>query len=358
MMLRRAGGYLTRLRGAAAVTRAGPAQRHLPLDNRRIGPHTSDAEILALFQRIGAGWSASGRAWPSYTASFDTVDKIRAARVFVQGAVASKVRNFEQSVGCDLGCWLGFPCAIHLAVGAAEVYGVDILPEFIALAQNWVRAESIDRLTFACIETCAVPLPSASVDWVLINQVLCNAKSDSIPALLAEAHRILRHGGVLVLADSNNPHCAETKARLLETYCALEIGDGDSSRPRGVNHLHRAAVIRSCAGLDEAESEELARRTCYLWGDSLVDAANRVRDGGTAPRSFFRAHSLAHTPVNPENGLALGNVTDPFEIAAMMDARGFRSEITVSPGGGNHAPKEVLDMLRSSQGFYVYGRKA
>jgi len=327
-------------------------------NHRRISRHTSDAELLALFRSIGARWESDGRPWPHYVASYDSEESIRSARKFVASAIASKVVNFERSVGCDFGCWLGFPCVIHLAAGCAEVFGIDIVPEFISIADRWAREHGLDGITFALMETCAAPLPSRSVDWVLVNQVLCNARPATVPDIFAEAYRVLKPGGVLVLADSNNPYCADTKTRLLATFHALELGEGDTDRPRGSNFLHRAAVIRERTKLNVEESEALARRTCYLWGDELSAAAQRQSDNGTLPVSVFRPGDVSVAPVNPENGLPLGSLTDPFAIAGALERLGFRSDITVSPGGGAHSPSAVLDMLKSSQGFFVYGHKS
>lgn len=329
-----------------------------PNGSRRIGAHTSNAELLALFRRIEARWQADARPWPHYVASYDRESAIQAAREFVALAIAGKVANFPQSVGCDLGCWLGFPCIIELAAGCAEVFGVDIVPDFVSIADRWAREHELDGITFALIETKAVPLPSRSMDWVLVNQVLCNAMSGTVQDIFAEAYRILKPGGVLVLADSNNPYCAETKTRLLATFNALELGDGDELRPNGSNFLHRVAMIQAQTRLNDEESRELARRTCYLWGDDLSAAVRRRIDNAIVPTSTFRPAELSIAPVNPENGLAFGNITDPFAIAAALESLGFESDITVSPGGGGHSPSAVLEMLKSSQGFFVYGYKS
>lgn len=329
-----------------------------PNSSRRIGARTSNAELLALFRRIEAQWQADARPWPHYVASYTSESAIQAAREFVALAIASKVANFQRSVGCDLGCWLGFPCVIELAAGCAEVFGVDIVPDFVSIADRWARENGLDGITFALIETRAVPLPSRSMDWVLINQVLCNAMSGTVQDMFAEAYRVLKPGGVLIFADSNNPYCAETKGRLRATFNELELGDGDELQPNGSNFLHRAAILRSHAELNDEESRELARRTCYLWGDDLRAAAQRRIDNQVVPTSAFRPADVSIAPVNPANGLALGNITDPFAIAAALEKLGFESDITVTPGGGGHSPSAVLNMLKSSQGFFVYGYKS
>lgn len=100
----------------------------------------------------------------------------------------------------DLGCGAG-PDLILAAqdVGPdGRVLGVDLLPEMCARAQA-SAVEAGVRATPVLAEVEALPLRTGSVDVVLSNGVV--SLSARKARLLREAHRVLRPGGRLVLAD-------------------------------------------------------------------------------------------------------------------------------------------------------------
>jgi arsenite methyltransferase len=80
-----------------------------------------------------------------------------------------------------------------------RAYGVDMTPEMLQLARDNQQRAGVTNAEFLEGRIEDVPLPDASVDVVVSNCVI-NLSADK-DAVLAEAHRLLRAGGRLAVAD-------------------------------------------------------------------------------------------------------------------------------------------------------------
>jgi arsenite methyltransferase len=80
-----------------------------------------------------------------------------------------------------------------------KAYGVDMTDEMLALARANAAKAGASNVEFVKGTIEAVPLPDASVDVIISNCVI-NLSTDK-PAVLAEAHRLLRPGGRFGVSD-------------------------------------------------------------------------------------------------------------------------------------------------------------
>jgi len=137
------------------------------------------------------------------------------------GYSAEEVASLGLSGGVSLGCGnptalaelhpgevvldLGSGGGLDVLLSAKRVapgghaYGVDMTDEMLALARKHQAAAGVDNATFLKGTIESVPLPDASVDVVISNCVVNLA--DDKGAVLREAHRVLRSGGRLAIAD-------------------------------------------------------------------------------------------------------------------------------------------------------------
>lgn len=117
----------------------------------------------------------------------------------------------------DLGAGEGILSQM-LARRARMVYCIDNSPRMVEVGLRMAKDNEIENLTYQLGDLEAVPLPDGSVDLALLSQALHHAQHP--PKALAEAFRILRPGGQILILDLNK-HLFE-KAR--ELYADQWLG--------------------------------------------------------------------------------------------------------------------------------------
>ncbi len=127
----------------------------------------------------------------------------------------------------DLGAGRGLDAfrAAERVGPAGRVIGVDMTPQMVWRAREDARRLGFARVEFRLGEIEALPLPDASVDVVISNCVV-NLVPDKDRAF-AEAFRVLRPGGRLVVADvvRARPRPAETPPDLANWAACVEGAD-------------------------------------------------------------------------------------------------------------------------------------
>jgi SAM-dependent methyltransferase len=293
----------------------------------------------------------------AHLAGYSTDQQIEAWITLYRDVVVPAIPNFPGSTGVDFGCWTGLGTSILASFGAARVFAAELNAETMRFGPRWAQHFGLDALRFVWNARGVVPLPDAAVDWVYVNQVFCNMPPDGFDQAIGQIARLLKPGGVLVLCDSNNPHCPATLERLERVYRTRELGDGDEARPAGALYTQRLRRVLELA--PDAAPEDAARvaaNTCYLGGAELDRAILRWRLSGVEPASPFRG-GWWPAPVNPKVGIAAGNITDPFDLASRLGRAGFDTTINTSAAPGPTDPAELLERMTGSQSFYILGKK-
>ncbi len=101
----------------------------------------------------------------------------------------------------DIGCGAGVDSlvAAHLVAAGGRVVGIDVTPAMIARAQAHLARLGWPQVSFRVADAEALPFPDNDFDAVISNGVF-NLTVNKAKAL-QEAHRVLKPGGRLMLAD-------------------------------------------------------------------------------------------------------------------------------------------------------------
>jgi len=166
------------------------------------------------------------RYWDKHSASYD-----RQMRFFDRVLFGdSRAWFFSQSAWYTLEVVIGTALNLPLYPPQIRLTGVDISPAMLKIAEN--RARQLHRAAdLREADACALPFPDASFDTVVCTFSLC-----AIPGYqraVAEMHRVLRPGGLLLLADHIAGSAWPVRAiqRLLETVTVPTGGEYFLRRP-------------------------------------------------------------------------------------------------------------------------------
>ena len=120
----------------------------------------------------------------------------------------------------DAGCGVGGASIYIAQMTGAHCVGISIVPEQIMEArENAIKVVVGDRTEFLMADYMATECPPATFDVVFGIESVCYATTKK--DFVAEAYRILKPGGMLILTDGYRMREVKNRAekRLLKTFC-------------------------------------------------------------------------------------------------------------------------------------------
>ncbi len=168
-----------------------------------------------------------------------------------------------------------------------KAYGLDMTDEMLELARENQRQAGVTNVEFLKGEMEDVPLPDGSVD-VIISNCVVNLSPDK-GKVLAEAHRVLKPGGRVAIADIvARGEVPQELRRSLELWAGCVAGALEEGEYR--------AKLES-AGFAEIEIETLQEYTASdAEASGLGDLVRKYAKQGDEPLGFISAIVRARKP--------------------------------------------------------------
>jgi SAM-dependent methyltransferase len=187
------------------------------------------------------------------------------------------LRRFPESLAgkdvLDFGCKFGHVIPQAIAMGARSAIGIDVIDEYVEAADR-VLGRLFPAARFYRADQCLIPLPSASVDCFLANEVISHINPMFLETFYAETCRVLRTGGHVLISDGNNLANEQCRNALVPLYRAWENGPAGTKTDRDVVgepyiDTRRRLIREQCPGLDAETVDYLAANTSGLFGDQF-----------------------------------------------------------------------------------------
>lgn len=225
----------------------------------------------------------------------------------------------------DFGCKFGHVVPQALGMGARTAVGIDVEEEYVAMA-NRIFGRLYPGANFHRTDECLIPVPSESVDCLLANEVISHINPMFLETFYAEASRVLRVGGHILISDGNNLANAACREALPPLYQAWENGPAGTATDRDVvnesfEERRRKLIRQHYADLSEDEVKYLAVNTSGLFGPQLL----RVVDDYVGGRVFVeRRYRRGLVPTNPNaSGVVMERGFYPQQVEMALHSYGI-----------------------------------
>jgi len=276
------------------------------------------------------------RGWARSLRRRGAADRIRAVQHMARLAGVSML-------GADLmdvGCGMGHDAFICLSLSAGSVTGLDA---------DRYQVEFVNRLAEVCDygDRCravqgmagAIDRAGCSADIVLSNESLSHFIDWQ--SFLRESWRVLRPGGVLIIADGNNALNAVIRRRRRALWHRRETGEGLVHGEQSYRSRRRELIATRFPDLSQQSLDLLAEGTFGMTSEEAYAACSHyVQSRNRGELSFYSPGSC---PVHPGTGGYAERLIDPREVERMAQTLGFRTKHYARCG--NRTPFWLLNRL-------------
>jgi SAM-dependent methyltransferase len=244
----------------------------------------------------------------------------------------------------DVGCLFGFTLLTLLLLGARSARGLDLYPGGPTTIQAYraILPETLrQRISAEIGDAAKMPYPDESTDLMFSIEAISHYRD--VHAFVREAQRVLRAGGVLIIADSNNALNPLTRRKTHRIWRKFEEGAGLNKETTKPYRQRREEWIAE--HYPELPARDLAATTYGYDFAELDQVCRTYSDTGAMPLP----RPKHHPPVQPEDGQVLERLRNPFALANEIRRGGFATRVRGYWGGaGGRASVRAANTILST----------
>lgn len=301
----------------------------------------TDDQVIAIYQRIvnpdAAKIFDKTNGWfERYNGRLADPEQGRRYLRAIRNTLLIPDDQLQDKAILDIGSGFGLTCTTLALLGAKEVHGIDMFQEMVDTVKAYLPALPCrDRVHPQVGQAYALPYEDNRFDVALTFEALSHFLNPS--QCLAEAYRVLKPGGVYIIADDNNGANPSVVRENQEVWDQFENGP-----PTNNIHGHRvlepyidkrARIIREAfPALEKEQVSELARRTAFMTRPEVLSAVGAFAGNGVVPESLY---GPGKCPVEPEQGQYIENLLNPIVLKRDLERSGFRVKLEAYFGGAS-----------------------
>jgi len=233
----------------------------------------------------------------------------------------------------DVGCGFGIDSMIFASLGA-DVHGIDVNPDWI----RTIHAYLADLKWDLPIETkvgdaSKLDYPDDTFDVVLSVEAISHYRD--VDNFMAEAFRVLRGGGALIISDGNNGANPRIRTKTYEIWRRFEHGPpAESFHSHQIKQsfvdMRSEIIAKRFPDLSPSEITDLAKDTFGMGDKEIIATVADYIENGVKPGSPFKPGVPAFNPIKNDY---IERLFDPNELVGQMKQIGFEAKAYAHFGG-------------------------
>jgi SAM-dependent methyltransferase len=232
-------------------------------------------------------------------------------------------RPFDGGTFMDFGCKFGHLTPLLTEFGAGRVVSVDVDDEYLRDGAKFIGERYGSH--YVKSDDCYLEVPSNSVDFILVNEVISHINPSLLDIFYGECARVLKVGGEIVISDGNNFAHYQTRCDLIDWYA---LWDGGSSKEFGDSNYtkQRYVLIKNAFKSKKLAPEQIqyyAENTAGLFGERLIETVRRALEEAAFTE---RPQRPGVPPIHPGYGVAMERAFYPMQVEHSLRTYGLRTE--------------------------------